>query len=261
MLKSPFERVAEEHRLLREQKKREREKDLQSRHAMLSRLVDLHSQFGESCPSENRVEDEFGRFTQPVQPRKHEQDSSSYGENRPKPPYSKVYRSWSSGEGAGIPSIPEPSQGFRRQTFTPPAYVSASQVRFTPSQASASPPQQEPHISHERTDGPDSNAASSQASSFTGLLRNLTRERKSRHQAAVLEAKSTNDDPSKLADLLVVEVEQELEKARQLSLHEKQKVFRDLQRRFHPDKNLQFPEAAKLAFQRLMQAQGVFLAA
>jgi len=51
-----------------------------------------------------------------------------------------------------------------------------------------------------------------------------------------------------------------LEHARTQPLEERKKVFRDLQRQLHPDKNIDQADAAKLAFQRLMEQRASFLA-
>jgi DnaJ-class molecular chaperone len=50
-----------------------------------------------------------------------------------------------------------------------------------------------------------------------------------------------------------------LDKARSLPLEERKRVFKDLQRQLHPDKNMEQAEAAKLAFQKLMEQRGSFL--
>jgi len=52
----------------------------------------------------------------------------------------------------------------------------------------------------------------------------------------------------------------QLDKARSKPLDERKRIFKDLQRNLHPDKNLEQPEAAKLAFQKLMEQRGPFLA-
>ncbi|CAE7726925.1 Acaa1a, partial [Symbiodinium microadriaticum] len=46
----------------------------------------------------------------------------------------------------------------------------------------------------------------------------------------------------------------EQDRTRSSPLEERKKVFRDLQRQLHPDKNLHDQEAAKLAFQKLMES-------
>merc|ERR1712228_399147 len=54
------------------------------------------------------------------------------------------------------------------------------------------------------------------------------------------------------ADSIVDNVQRQLDSTRKNSLEERKKLFRDLQRQFHPDKQLEDQEAAKLVFQRLM---------
>jgi hypothetical protein len=55
-------------------------------------------------------------------------------------------------------------------------------------------------------------------------------------------------------------MQQELSNTRGFPLDERQQVFRDLQRKFHPDKNPNAPEMAKIVFQRLMEARRSYLA-
>jgi len=66
-------------------------------------------------------------------------------------------------------------------------------------------------------------------------------------------------DPSKAAEPLFADMKQKIDAARRESLDVRKKVFKELQRHLHPDKNLQNPEAAKLAFQALMELRGPFL--
>lgn len=68
-------------------------------------------------------------------------------------------------------------------------------------------------------------------------------------------------DPEKKAGSMVADVLRELEQTRAQPLEARKKVFKDLQRRLHPDKNLHCPEAAKLAFQQLMENRSSYLAA
>lgn len=60
-------------------------------------------------------------------------------------------------------------------------------------------------------------------------------------------------------EVLLAAVEHELKRISCQSLSERRKSFRELQRRFHPDKNLSQPEAAKLAFQALMDSKKIYL--
>lgn len=73
-------------------------------------------------------------------------------------------------------------------------------------------------------------------------------------------AKTVN--PQKHSEGLIADMLKDLETARNAPLPERKKVFRDLQRRLHPDKNMDSPEvaeAAKLAFQRLMEQKNSYL--
>lgn len=57
----------------------------------------------------------------------------------------------------------------------------------------------------------------------------------------------------------IVEIDELMDRARGLSLQERRKTFRELQRRIHPDKNLSDQDDAKLAFQYLMENRNLFL--
>jgi len=59
---------------------------------------------------------------------------------------------------------------------------------------------------------------------------------------------------------LIANMEHRLGESRAAPWQVRKRLFRDLQRELHPDKNLDDPEAAKLAFQRLMELRGSFLA-
>eukprot|EP00930_Biecheleria_cincta_P085218 TRINITY_DN74626_c0_g1_i1.p1 TRINITY_DN74626_c0_g1~~TRINITY_DN74626_c0_g1_i1.p1 ORF type:complete len:475 (+),score=92.12 TRINITY_DN74626_c0_g1_i1:105-1529(+) len=62
-----------------------------------------------------------------------------------------------------------------------------------------------------------------------------------------------------LGDNLLLEIDEELDRSRGLSQQERKRIFRELQRRIHPDKNLADQDAAKLAFQYLMDNRTSFL--
>jgi hypothetical protein len=51
----------------------------------------------------------------------------------------------------------------------------------------------------------------------------------------------------------------QLDRARSKPADERKRIFKDLQRSLHPDKNLEQAEAAKLAFQKLMEQRDSFL--
>lgn len=57
----------------------------------------------------------------------------------------------------------------------------------------------------------------------------------------------------------IIEIDEQRDRTRGLSLQERRKTFRDLQRRMHPDKNLADQDAANLAFQYLMDNCHSFL--
>ena len=58
---------------------------------------------------------------------------------------------------------------------------------------------------------------------------------------------------------LIAQLEEEMTKTRHHTLEERKKVFKDLQRRFHPDKNLSEEVSATLAFQHLMDSRSTYL--
>jgi hypothetical protein len=62
-------------------------------------------------------------------------------------------------------------------------------------------------------------------------------------------------------ETLVASMQRQLEETKGQPLAERKRVFRDLQRQLHPDKNIQSPEDAKLAFQELMLRRDVYLVA
>eukprot|EP00931_Biecheleriopsis_adriatica_P057004 TRINITY_DN33807_c0_g1_i2.p1 TRINITY_DN33807_c0_g1~~TRINITY_DN33807_c0_g1_i2.p1 ORF type:complete len:824 (+),score=182.64 TRINITY_DN33807_c0_g1_i2:93-2564(+) len=66
-------------------------------------------------------------------------------------------------------------------------------------------------------------------------------------------------DPAARAELLVEEMMGHLEQSREEPLHVRKLIFRDLQRQLHPDKNTECEEAAKHAFQKLMEQRTGYL--
>lgn len=66
---------------------------------------------------------------------------------------------------------------------------------------------------------------------------------------------------SKSPDSLIATMSQKLQDTRGHPLEDRKRIFRDLQRQLHPDKNVEHEEAAKLAFQELMQQRASYLAA
>lgn len=62
------------------------------------------------------------------------------------------------------------------------------------------------------------------------------------------------------ADSLLAGVMRRLDETRREPLEERRRVFKELQRQLHPDKNMDCQEAAKVAFQKLMDRRGIYLA-
>lgn len=66
-------------------------------------------------------------------------------------------------------------------------------------------------------------------------------------------------DPAEQAEHLVAEMLDFLETSRGEPFHVRKLIFRDMQRQLHPDKNTDCEEAAKLAFQKLMEQRQGYL--
>jgi len=67
------------------------------------------------------------------------------------------------------------------------------------------------------------------------------------------------DTNSKRAEALIAEIEDHLGNTQHATLKDRKKLFRGLQRRMHPDKNADLPEASKVAFQHLMERETAYL--
>eukprot|EP00929_Paragymnodinium_shiwhaense_P073650 TRINITY_DN37610_c0_g1_i1.p1 TRINITY_DN37610_c0_g1~~TRINITY_DN37610_c0_g1_i1.p1 ORF type:complete len:1079 (+),score=218.88 TRINITY_DN37610_c0_g1_i1:152-3388(+) len=70
--------------------------------------------------------------------------------------------------------------------------------------------------------------------------------------------------PAETAEVLIADMQRHLDKTRIKSLAERKSIFKDMQRQLHPDKNMESEataEAAKIAFQRLMEQRGMYLGA
>ncbi|CAE7561742.1 unnamed protein product [Symbiodinium sp. CCMP2456] len=72
---------------------------------------------------------------------------------------------------------------------------------------------------------------------------------------------SQDQDPEAQADLLVTEMREQLKHTCKEPLQVRKLIFRDLQRQLHPDKNTECEEAAKHAFQKLMEERRAYLGA
>jgi hypothetical protein len=69
------------------------------------------------------------------------------------------------------------------------------------------------------------------------------------------------EDPEKKADSLILSTKKQLDQSRKEPLDTRKRIFRELQRQLHPDKNPDQQEAAKLAFQHLMDVKADYLSA
>ncbi|CAE7643803.1 unnamed protein product, partial [Symbiodinium pilosum] len=70
-----------------------------------------------------------------------------------------------------------------------------------------------------------------------------------------------SQDAEAQADLLVTEMREQLQHTCKEPLQVRKLIFRDLQRQLHPDKNTECEEAAKHAFQKLMEERKTYLGA
>lgn len=84
-------------------------------------------------------------------------------------------------------------------------------------------------------------------------------ERTAQDAAEQRAREKAQQEASKKANSLLDRVMKQLDSTRSSPLEERKKVFRDLQRQLHPDKNPDDQEAAKLAFQRLMESRDSYL--
>lgn len=83
--------------------------------------------------------------------------------------------------------------------------------------------------------------------------------RKAKENAERIAKERQQEAAAKKATSLMDSVMKQIDGTRNAPLEERKKVFKDLQRQLHPDKNPQDQEAAKLAFQKLMENRNVYL--
>merc|ERR1712125_178304 len=79
-----------------------------------------------------------------------------------------------------------------------------------------------------------------------------------RRAAATIASKE--GDYTVRVEQLIAPVSLQLQQTQDKPLSERKRIFRELQRQLHPDKNVEEPEIAKLAFQRLMDFRLSYLA-
>eukprot|EP00434_Breviolum_minutum_P010773 symbB.v1.2.009503.t1/scaffold590.1/size183855/15 len=84
--------------------------------------------------------------------------------------------------------------------------------------------------------------------------------RKAKEHAERMAKERQQEAAEKKASSLMDSVMKQIDNTRSAPLEERKKVFKELQRQLHPDKNPQEQEAAKLAFQKLMENRNVYLA-
>jgi len=264
MMRSPWDRVTQQRRSEREKKQEAKA----AREAMVNRLVDIHNRLSRQDKEEElRMAEE-----------------ADVARKDPQKPFGAFFRSRS--VAAVAPGEPDAAEcnytlGGRRRSsgsmnmgMGPAAPVSfsagpsASQVRFTKSskawetdddhwtsqfQATATPTRSKSTTSipaHPRMGGEDRPASRQSADPRTGGTSQARREPPALPQPPKVKT---------FADVLIAEVEKALSDVRKAPLYRRQKTFRDLQRKYHPDKNPDHPEEAKMAFQRLMQDRKDFM--
>jgi hypothetical protein len=214
---------------------------------MVNRLAEIHSTFlDENGPDPPGLDQNS--------------EDASRGDGLPKP-YGASFRNWIP---SNQPPPPPPPRYVANEYYQPaasapvfgqPATSSTSQVHF--SQQSRGRAWEDPYLpkQSDQEDRHNANSSANHASSaFASKLRGIARNRKQR-----MEAEEARSLPAQQGIIFIRQIEEELVRATSMPLQQREKVFRDLQRRYHPDKNLQCPEAAKLAFQRLMQERTSFL--
>lgn len=123
----------------------------------------------------------------------------------------------------------------------------------------------EPAKEQKKRDGPQASAPKgSQWTRWPGadMPRAASTEDKAR-SAKETEERAAREKMQKAAEhkasSLMDTVMKQIDRTRSSPLEERKKVFRDLQRQLHPDKNLHDQEAAKLAFQKLMESRDSYL--
>merc|ERR1712232_302357 len=79
------------------------------------------------------------------------------------------------------------------------------------------------------------------------------------HCASTIAAPKERDYTVRV-EQLIAPVSLQLQQPQDKPLSERKRIFRELQRQLHPDKNVEEPEIAKLAFQRLMDHRLSYLA-
>lgn len=225
---SPFDRVVAQNRALREQKKAQREFDEQ--------------QAGLTSAKEN------ARLDSERQASHEARRSKAAKADMPKP-FASLFKSWS-GSGSGIPHHEQRQEPSSDPWQPPPPPFPRN---LSAAQASA---RQQPHVAPLIPPADQSPKVGEGPEAFFAFCRQQRQRRDSTRQ----QTRKENEAPLKHVGPLLLELETRLEATRQLPLPGRQKTFRDLQRRFHPDKNPECPDSAKLVFQKLMERQSSYLA-
>lgn len=159
------------------------------------------------------------------------------------------------------PGVKNAWAGARRSQSFPTAAPAAEQ----PAGAKAAWTSEEPPASDKGCPKKDSHSSSwrRKAKRWRMSAASLLNWKKSGAVGAAAGAAPEDVDPveavRRQADALIAEMEERLAQTKYASSSERKKVFRDLQRRYHPDKNTESCDVAKLVFQRLMDNQRSYL--
>lgn len=74
-----------------------------------------------------------------------------------------------------------------------------------------------------------------------------------------MQSEAGREETSDQASVLIEDMLIQLNRSRTSPLETRRRIFRDLQRQLHPDKNINNAEVAKPAFQKLMESRELFL--
>eukprot|EP00928_Gymnodinium_smaydae_P021690 TRINITY_DN18491_c0_g3_i1.p1 TRINITY_DN18491_c0_g3~~TRINITY_DN18491_c0_g3_i1.p1 ORF type:complete len:1054 (-),score=193.41 TRINITY_DN18491_c0_g3_i1:208-3369(-) len=171
-------------------------------------------------------------------------------------------QSFRSEEGSSRRRAPPPSRSMPEQPRTrasgPPRTPQASNSE--PPRRSTAPPVP-PKAANSAPAPPPAAPRRGRAASSAGPAPPAESSAKSSFFRRRSEPTPKREDPEKKAESLLKGVQAQLNRTRGEPLEERRRLFRELQRQLHPDKNLENPEAAKLAFQTLMDSRADYLQA
>jgi len=294
LVMSPFDRVVAERRAQKEKKKKRRQLESQDKKRAIDRLLDIHKQHGKVLPSDSPALEE-----ETIPPRSkdaHETRAACRPQVKIQPmkppPFYSAFRSWSTGalrssggEQTAWQESPKDDRGRRaephKRSFSMPNLHSESGGSSAKSFCRGSAAWTDSTATSHQELGQERHATAwAFAKGLATRLRvGIARKVTSRscgfvqptHENVPQVGRTKNADASKdspqtrqtksSVDVSIDVMDQELSATRSFPVEERQKIFRDLQRRYHPDKNLDSVETAKIVFQRLMDSRQSYLAA